>query len=128
MWFLSCQTCKMSYYPAPTSTLLFLLPGPSRQLLLRCSEETEPDVHISLIMSLLEYQSRASSHLTKGEVMKPCALKLNQTARGPWWGSAASLGRSSVCVSSLGSGWKLTALHSIKECIFPITFHARVLH
>lgn len=39
-------------------------------------------MHISLIMSQLKYQSRASSHLTKAEVMKPGALKLNKTAWG----------------------------------------------
>lgn len=39
-------------------------------------------MHISLIMSRLKYQSSAPSHLTKAEVMKPHALKLNQTAMG----------------------------------------------
>lgn len=39
-------------------------------------------MHISLIMSQLKYQSTAPSHLTKAKVMKPRAMKLNETAWG----------------------------------------------
>lgn len=71
------------------SLLLFLLLLaplliPSRHLPVLCSEEREPDIHISLIMSQLKYQSSAPSHLTKAEVMKPSTLKLNETAQRRW--------------------------------------------
>ncbi len=62
--------------------LLAPLLSPSRRLTVLCAEEREPDMHISLIMSQLKYQSRASSHMTKAEVMKPRALELNETAWG----------------------------------------------
>lgn len=71
---------------SPLLFLLLLAPLliPSRHLTVLCSEEKEPDMHISLIMSQLKYQSSAPSHLTKAEVMKPSTLKLNETAQGQW--------------------------------------------
>lgn len=81
-----CRQKWISYYLGSSccrSSLLFLLflalvLSASRCLTVLCSEEREPDMHISLIMSKLKYQSRAPSHLTKAEVMKPRVLKLNQ--------------------------------------------------
>lgn len=79
--------------------LLLLLapaPTPSRRLTVvfaqRREREREPDVHISLIMSQLKYQSGARSHLTKAEVMKLRALELNETAQGRKGGAGGGSG------------------------------------
>lgn len=77
--------CLLHLSNCSKSLLLLLLAPlliPSRHLAVPCSEEREPDVHVSLIMSQLKYQSSAPSHLTKAEVIKPSTLKLNETAQG----------------------------------------------
>lgn len=101
--------CCTSVAAVRHSALPAALSSYASPLTVLCSEEREPDMHISLIMSQLKYQSRAPSHLTKAEVMKPRALKLNETARGrraggrglPGWEGAKSEAEAGAEVKSI---------------------------